>query len=124
MISNSEVVDKGIESLEISGLNLLKASPAMFSVQLAEHVMSASPPAPLGVRTHGRTQRARTYPPVVLHVALNVNGRQLDVRVDSRTTLLNALRETLVVKGMNKVAIMGSAARARFYLAVVASTPA
>ena len=74
----------------------------MFSVPLAEHVMSASPLAPSGVRTSHLTQPARTHPPVMLPVTLNVNGRRFDVRIDSRTTLLDALRETLAMKGSKK----------------------
>ena len=102
MISNLNVIDEGAEFFEISRRNMLKVSAAMFSAPLAERVMSASPPAPSGVRSRDLTQPARTHPPVMLPVALNVNGRQFDVRIDSRTTLLDALRETLAMKGSKK----------------------
>ena len=102
MIPNSDIVDGDMASFELSRRSMLKVSAAMFSAPFAECVMSAGPPMPSVVRTRGTAHSARTHPPVMLPIALNVNGRRFDVRVDSRTTLLDALREKLAMKGAKK----------------------
>ena len=58
--------------------------------------------------THAETTRAgpRSSPaapaPTMLPVHLQVNGRAVTITVDTRTTLLDALRETLALKGTKK----------------------
>jgi xanthine dehydrogenase YagT iron-sulfur-binding subunit len=52
-------------------------------------------------------------PPPPVTVELQINGHHHSLTLDSRTTLLDALREHLVLTGSRKAAIMASAAPAR-----------
>lgn len=45
-------------------------------------------------------------------VALRINGKDHQLRIDPRTTLLDCLRETVALTGTKKAVIMDSAARA------------
>lgn len=50
-----------------------------------------------------------TPPPEILPLTLRVNGKSHQLDVDTRTTLLDALRENLHLTGSKKAVIMGSA---------------
>ena len=107
MIPNLDIVDGSTASFATALQNILNVSALMFSAPLAGRVVSVVPLPPSSVRSSGgsdnsSTQAAPTHPPVMLPVALNVNGCQFNVHVDSRTTLLDALRETLAMKGTKK----------------------
>src|SRR3954469_18452494 len=56
---------------------------------------------------------APAIPPSVMKVSFNVNGQARALDVDTRTTLLDALREHLSLFGSKKAAITASAAPAR-----------
>ena len=47
-------------------------------------------------------QPARSAPPTTMQVSFEVNGRRRDLRLDTRTTLLDALREHLQLTGTKK----------------------
>ena len=57
-------------------------------------------------------------------VSFTVNGQPHDLEMDTRTTLLDTLREHLHVTGTKRVVTTGSVARARYWSITSASIPA
>ena len=104
MISNSDIVDGNTTSFVTPLQNILKVSALMFSAPLAGSVVLAALPLPSGGRSNGTNTNntARTHSPVALPIMLNVNGCECSVRINNRTTLLDALRKTPAMKGTKK----------------------
>lgn len=63
-------------------------------------------------------------PPVLMQVSLDVNGRRHSLELDTRTTLLDALREQLHLTGTKRAATTASAAPAPSCSMASASMPA
>ncbi len=79
------------DALQISRRGLLKAGAA-----------SATVPALAGTSTAGAATARTTGTPAATPVSLIVNGRQQQLVLDTRTTLLDALREHLHLTGTKK----------------------
>ena len=53
-------------------------------------------------RTATEAGQAGQTPPVLMRVSLDINGQRHDLELDTRTTLLDALREHLHLTGLKK----------------------
>ncbi|RYE69982.1 MAG: aldehyde dehydrogenase iron-sulfur subunit [Rhizobiaceae bacterium] len=73
--------------LEISRRGLMAGSAATAALAAAPHV---------------KAQSIMQTPPTTMSVTLTVNGKRRDLQVDTRTTLLDALREHLKLTGTKK----------------------
>lgn len=58
--------------------------------------------AALAAAPHAKAQSTMQTPPTTVPVTLTVNGKRRDLQVDTRTTLLDALREHLKLTGTKK----------------------
>nr|WP_312217960.1 aldehyde dehydrogenase iron-sulfur subunit PaoA [Sphingobium yanoikuyae] len=58
--------------------------------------------AALAAAPHVEAQPAKAIPPATMAVSLTINGRRRDLKLDTRTTLLDALREHLKLTGTKK----------------------
>ena len=86
--------DFGISGdLGISRRNLLIVGAATFAMQ---------PMGQAAAQSVARAQAASTGVPVMSSVSFEVNGKTRDLAVDTRTTLLDALREHLHLTGTKK----------------------
>ncbi len=63
---------------------------------------AAAVPSVAAAQATGTTRNETPRPPVTSKVALTVNGKQRELNVDTRTTLLDALRENLHLTGTKK----------------------
>ncbi len=85
---------------QVSRRGLVKAGAATAAVQAAGLVTAAPPAAPRAVPKGNSVNDDPT--PALLPIRLQVNGRVHALTVDSRTTVLDALRENLAMKGTKK----------------------
>jgi xanthine dehydrogenase YagT iron-sulfur-binding subunit len=81
--------------LKINRRNLLMGTAASVAVTAVPSIGSAQAPSTGG-------QGAVAAPPVVSKVSFNVNGTVRELDLDTRTTLLDALREQLQLTGTKK----------------------
>jgi xanthine dehydrogenase YagT iron-sulfur-binding subunit len=79
--------------LEVSRRGMLAGGAATAALTVAPAAEAQAPSAPAA-----RSQRA----PSLAKVSITVNGRRRDVEVDTRTTLLDVLRENLHLTGTKK----------------------
>lgn len=77
-------------SFRLTRRNLLKAGAASAAVAIAPR------------HAFGETEAAATPVPAMVQVTLKVNGQSRHLEVDTRTTLLDALRENLHLTGTKK----------------------
>jgi len=73
--------------MEMSRRGVLAASAATAALAAAPHV---------------EAQPAKAIPPAIMPVSLTINGKRRDLKLDTRTTLLDALREHLKLTGTKK----------------------
>src|SRR5437660_2507505 len=86
-----------IIDLGLTRRRLLIAGAASFALpQVAEQVAENAAPSP------ARAQAAAIGVPVMSNLSLQVNGKTHDLALDTRTTLLDALREHLRLTGTKK----------------------
>lgn len=85
---------RGLSDFELSRRKLLVGTAVSVATGAAPRESKAQAPAVLS-QTSGRTD-------VVANTFFNVNGRRREVAVDTRTTLLDALREHLHLTGTKK----------------------
>ena len=78
-----------LSSLGAAGV-VATAGPVLATAQ------TATPVAPMGANSTSETIQG------AIPVSLRVNGKQLDLQVDPRTTLLDCLRETMSLTGTKK----------------------
>ena len=96
MSANSESLEPP-EFGHISRRGMLKASAAMASVPVVNLAGAQTPGAAKASKSV-----AATAAPSRIDMTLQVNGRAYPVSVDTRTTVLDALRENLGLKGTKK----------------------
>jgi xanthine dehydrogenase YagT iron-sulfur-binding subunit len=77
------------DALSVSRRNLLKASAASAAATTLPSPLSAAPPSAAGA-------------PALAKVSLDVNGTRHDLELDTRTSLLDALREHIHLTGSKK----------------------
>ena len=96
MSANSELLEPP-EFGHISRRGMLKASAALATVPVAGRAGAQSP----GTAKAGKSAAVTTAPSRI-DMTLQVNGRAYPLSVDTRTTVLDALRENLGLKGTKK----------------------
>ncbi len=99
MSANSESLEPP-EFGHISRRGMLKASAALATVPVAGLAGAQSPGAAKAGKSAAAT--AATTAPSRIDMTLQVNGRAYPLSVDTRTTVLDALRENLGLKGTKK----------------------
>jgi xanthine dehydrogenase YagT iron-sulfur-binding subunit len=82
------------DDLELSRRDLLRAGAAGVAATTLPPIAEAQPPAP--------GQPPAAEPVVVTKVSFEVNGKTCELKLDTRTTLLDALREHLHLTGSKK----------------------
>ena len=97
--------DGRASALPMSRRNVVQASATLAGAQFAQLATAqqpreAVPPRPAAAL--GATPSAAAAAPSLVNVTLQVNGRAHSMTVDTRTTVLDALRETLAMKGTKK----------------------
>ena len=93
---NDDPVDA--DFLQMSRRSVLKATVAMATVQATGLTMALGS----GTANAASNTRAEAKGPAMVRVRLQVNGGSYPLVVDTRTTLLDALRENLRMKGTKK----------------------
>ena len=96
MPANSELPDP-VEFGHISRRSMLKAGAALTTVPLAGLASAQS-----ASRATLNKSAQHTAGVMRMDVTLQINGRQYPISVDTRTTVLDALRENLGMKGAKK----------------------
>ena len=82
----------------VSRRTMVQTGAALATVHLAGCASSAGPGQPLATAVASNVEQ----PPTMMPVTLHVNGRRHRLNVDTRTTVLDALRENLNLKGSKK----------------------
>ena len=91
-------------ALRVSRRSMAKAGAATAAAQAMGLAGAAPPAAPLAAPRSAPKARSMTDDPAParMPIRLQVNGREHTLTVDSRTTVLDALRENLGLKGTKK----------------------
>jgi xanthine dehydrogenase YagT iron-sulfur-binding subunit len=97
---NHTTPDEAPAPWKMSRRNAVQTGVALASAQLAG--CAATPPAGSPSPNAAMPQPTGDRAPVMLPVQLRINGTNHSITVDSRTTLLDALRENLSMKGSKK----------------------
>jgi xanthine dehydrogenase YagT iron-sulfur-binding subunit len=84
--------------LPMSRRSVLKATAAMATAQVAGITMTLG----AGAANAAAASKPAEQPPAMMRVRLKVNGDSFPLIVDTRTSLLDALRENLRLKGTKK----------------------
>lgn len=101
-MSTKKQSSKMVATWKISRRNVLKASAAL-ATALTSRMTGADPLGVGGVSSSPPAMRnTDDQAPTLMQVRLNVNSQVHDLTIDSRTTLLDALREHLDMKGTKK----------------------
>jgi xanthine dehydrogenase YagT iron-sulfur-binding subunit len=90
----------GEQAINISGISRRTVVQASTAVAVAPLVGCAASPA--GITTPMTVSPGGEPDPVMMRMNLNVNGKGYPLTIDGRTSLLDALRENLNLKGSKK----------------------
>lgn len=111
-----------ISDITLSRRDLLIAGAISASAMVAPSLAGPAPAAADATPSAAATPPASA--PVMGKVTININGSAHALELDTRTTLLDVLREHLHLTGTKKAATMASAAPAPSSSTAAASTPA
>jgi len=95
--TDSNAQDPGASALELSRRKLLIGAAATAAASAPTKGYAQQPGAPASARAGAAAET-----PTVVKVGMTVNGTPRDLDVDTRTTLLDALRERLSLPGTKK----------------------
>ncbi len=87
---------------KLSRRNMVQASAALASMHMARLAAAQQPPAGAKASPGSLSQVVDAPPPSMMAITLSVNGQAHTLSVDTRTTVLDALREGLGMKGTKK----------------------